>query len=38
MGGGVKSTIFVKITMHPCLVSYNSKANVRIVKIAKPRR
>jgi hypothetical protein len=38
MGGGVKSTNFVKITIHPRFVSYNSKANVRIVKIVKPRR
>jgi hypothetical protein len=28
----------VKIARHPRLVSYNSEANVRIVKKAKPRR
>jgi hypothetical protein len=37
-GGGVKSTNCVKIARCPRLVSYNSEANVTIVKIAKPRR
>jgi lipopolysaccharide export LptBFGC system permease protein LptF len=36
--GGVKSTNCVKIARYPRLVSYNSEANVRIVKKAKPRR
>jgi hypothetical protein len=36
--GGVKSTNCVKIARCPRLVSYNNEANVRIVKIAKPRR
>jgi hypothetical protein len=36
--GGVKSTNCVKIVRCPRLVSYNNEANVRIVKIAKPRR
>jgi hypothetical protein len=37
-GGGVKSTNCVKIATCTRLVSYNSEANVTIVKIAKPRR
>jgi hypothetical protein len=35
---GVKSTNCVKIARCPRLVSYNNEANVRIIKIAKPRR
>jgi hypothetical protein len=36
--GGVKSTHCIKIARCPVLVSCNNEANVRIVKIAKPRR
>jgi hypothetical protein len=35
--GGVKSTNCVKIARCTRLVSYNNEANVRIIKIAKPR-
>jgi hypothetical protein len=36
--GGLKSTNCAKIARYPRLVSYNSEANVKIVKKAKPRR